>query len=113
MVEMVMADEEIIKKVVTEETRTEVEGAREIVQGAGETVEGAKEIVQGAREIVPGAGETVEEVVVGFRLGSYEEGDFDVVSAETCCHIPERMKELATVREQCLYVCVCVCLLNL
>lgn len=37
------------------------------------------------------------ETVVGFRLGSYEEGIFDVVSAKTCCHIPARTKELAEV----------------
>lgn len=37
-------------------------------------------------------------MVVGFRLGSYEEGNFDVASATSCCHIPERTKELASVR---------------
>lgn len=36
-------------------------------------------------------------MVVGFRLGSYEEGDFDVASVTSCCHIPERSKELARV----------------
>ena len=37
------------------------------------------------------------KVVVGFRLGSYLEGNFDVVSAVTCHHIPDRMKELVKV----------------
>ena len=42
--------------------------------------------------------------VVGFRLGSYEEGEFTVVSADTCAHIPHRMKQLARVREDtCIY----------
>ena len=36
--------------------------------------------------------------VVGFRLGSYEEGEFTVVSADTCAHVPDRMKQLAKVR---------------
>ena len=35
--------------------------------------------------------------VVGFRLGSYEEGEFRVVSADTCAHVPDRMKQLARV----------------
>ena len=35
--------------------------------------------------------------VVGFRLGSYEKGEFTVVAADSCVHIPERMKELARV----------------
>ena len=35
---------------------------------------------------------------MGFRLGSYEEGDFEVVSASTCHHIPQRAKELVRVR---------------
>lgn len=37
------------------------------------------------------------KVVVGFRLGSHEEGNFDVVSAKSCHHIPQRMKELVEV----------------
>ena len=35
--------------------------------------------------------------MVGFRLGSYEEGSFEVVSAATCHHVPARAKELAQV----------------
>lgn len=39
--------------------------------------------------------------VVGFRLGSYEEGEFTVVSADTCAHVPDGMKQLARVRCYC------------
>ncbi|CAI8035424.1 tRNA (uracil-5-)-methyltransferase homolog A [Geodia barretti] len=35
--------------------------------------------------------------VVGFRLGSYEDGEFTVVSPEHCAHIPERVKQLGQV----------------
>ena len=35
--------------------------------------------------------------VVGFRLGSYEEGEFTVVSADSCAHVPDKMKQLAKV----------------
>lgn len=35
--------------------------------------------------------------MVGFRLGSYEEGIFEVVSAASCHHIPARAKELVQV----------------
>ena len=45
-----------------------------------------------------GEGELAEEkrkVVVGFRTGTYEEGDFSIVSGESCPHIPDRTKELA------------------
>ncbi len=34
---------------------------------------------------------------MGFRLGSYEEGNFDIVSAMSCHHIADRMKELVEV----------------
>ena len=46
-----------------------------------------------------GTGITSGQVVVGFRLGSFEEGDsyLTIVSAEDCVHIPERAKELAKV----------------
>ena len=69
-----LTEGEKIEKAVLEETGTLVEEAK---------IE---------KEVLEGAG-----VVVGFRLGSYEEGDFDVASADGCCHIPERMKELAKV----------------
>ena len=42
---------------------------------------------------------TTNQPVVGFRLGSYEEGEFTVVSADTCAHVPDRMKQLAKVNE--------------
>ncbi len=35
--------------------------------------------------------------VVGFRLSSYEAGDFTVVTAQSCIHIPQRMKDIASV----------------
>ena len=35
--------------------------------------------------------------MVGFRLGSYEEGNFDIVSAMSCHHISDRTKELVEV----------------
>lgn len=35
--------------------------------------------------------------VVGFRLGSYEEGEFSVVTAGSCTHVPKRMKDIAMV----------------
>ena len=41
---------------------------------------------------------STNQPVVGFRLGSYEEGEFTVVSADTCAHVPHRMKQLAKVR---------------
>ncbi|XP_064391764.1 tRNA (uracil-5-)-methyltransferase homolog A-like [Halichondria panicea] len=38
--------------------------------------------------------------VVGFRLSSYEAGDFTVVTAQSCIHIPQRMKDIASLFEQ-------------
>lgn len=84
------------------------EGAGKEVEGAGKEVEESAAVAEGTgttvvegtkveKELVEGAGTEGAGVVVGFRLGSYEEGDFEVVSAASCCHIPERTKELLQV----------------
>lgn len=109
----------------TEGTETVIEGVKEVAEGEKEVVEGVEAVVEGSegvesqkvderakemvaevKEVFEGARTERPGVVVGFRVGSYLEGDFDVVSADKCCHIPERMKELAKVSD--LYTNECI-----
>lgn len=48
-------------------------------------------------EFTVGLSASTKKPVVGFRLGSYEEGELAVVSAQSCVHVPQKMKEIAMV----------------
>ena len=57
-------------------------------------------------EFTVGVSATEMKPVVGFRLGSYEEGDLTVVSAQSCVHVPQKMKEIAMVTYPVLHTLV-------